>query len=114
MNRHLFKSELDGLALSNSLTLCAKITFIVGVVFAVLTFLASFITGALMLSAPGGDAGVFLMLFVGPIGGGISFFLGYVCSVVLKAFASITLHSFISALNSENIAVSVAPRQSQK
>ena len=115
MNRHLFKSELDGLTHSNSLTLCAKIAFIVGVVFAVLTFLASFITGVLMVTSPRGDAGSFvLMFFVGLIGGSISFFLGYVCSVLLKAFASITLHSFISALNSENIAVSVAPRQSQK
>ncbi len=114
MNRHLFKSELDGLTLSNSLTLCAKIAFIVGVVFAVLTFLASFITGVLMVSEAGSASGFVLMFFVGLIGGSISFFLGYVCSVVLKAFASIALHSFISALNSENIAVSVAPRQSQK
>ncbi len=114
MNRHLFKSELDGCTHSSSLTLCSKIVYVVGIISAVLTFLISFIMGIVMVSEAGSAGGFVLMFFVGLIGGSFSFFLGYVSSVVLKAFAAITLHSFISALNSENIAVSIAPRQAQK
>ena len=114
MNRHLFKPELNGSKLSGSLSLFSNVVFALGIFLAVVALVASLISGMILADDENSPLFFFLMLGVGLIGAALTFVAFYVCSIFLKAFASITLHSYISALNSENVVMSVAPSQKHK
>ena len=102
MNKHLFQSKLNGTKLSNTLSLLSTIEFVFGVVFGILAFLLSFVIG-IVLAVSANSAGAFLLMFFSGLLGGLGiFFANFVFSVLLKAFAAVVLHTYITALNSEN------------
>ena len=103
MNQNLFNRNLKGTKLSNTLSLLSTIELALGSVLAVLTFLVFFILGIVVL-VDGIVLSFFLMLLFGILGGGCIFFASFVSSVLLKGFASIVLHNYITALNSDKIA----------
>lgn len=103
MNQYLFNPNLKGDKTSNVLSLLATIEFVVGIILAILILLFSFIIGALMI-IEGESEGFLLIFFTGIIGGVSVFITSFIISTLLKGFASIVLHTYISALNSERIA----------
>lgn len=104
MNQNLFRPELKGTQTAHSLSLLSTIVFALGIFFAALSFLFFCIMGVAAL-ATADSAGTFLlMLFFGILSGVSVFIASYVISVLLKGLASIVLHTYISALNSEKIA----------
>ena len=102
MNKHLFKRELNGAKISGTLSVFSTVELVLGSILAVLTFLSLLIMGIATTAETNSLLSFFVMLFLG-IGSGIGIFLAsYICSIFLKALAAITLHTYISALNSEN------------
>jgi hypothetical protein len=47
------------------------------------------------------------------LSGILVFFVDYVISALLKALAAITLHTYITAMNSENVAESIAHKKDE-
>ncbi len=102
MNKHLFRPQLNGSKLSNTLSLLSTIEFVLGIVSGIFAFLFFFIIG-ILLAVNTNSVAAFLVMFLGGIIGGLSiFFLSFVFSVLLKGFAAVVLHTYISALNSEH------------
>ena len=102
MNKHLFQHKLNGTDLSKTLSLLSTIEFILGIIFAALTFLISFVMGVIAAANTYSIGAFLLMFFGGAITAVAVFYLSFVFSVLLKGFASVVLHSYISALNSEH------------
>ena len=113
MNKHLFKHELNGTKLSATLSTLSTVIFVLGVILAGLIFLIYFIAGIVLAVDTNSAGGFISMLFNGILGGILVFFVDYVISVLLKALAAITLHTYITAVNSENVAESIAHKKDE-
>ena len=113
MNKHLFNPELKGNKLSAALSLLSTIEFVLGIILSILTFLGCFVVGIILVAEANSVGGFFLMFFMGALGAGSVFLLGYASSLLFKALASITLHTYINALNSEIVAESIIHKKAE-
>ena len=112
MNKHLFKQELNGANLSASLSKLSTVILYIGGILAGLVFLFLLVYGINLASILNSAGSFVTMLFTALLTSAAIFFGSYVSSAFFKALASITLHTYISAVNSENMTETILHKKS--